>query len=76
MPADSMTNTDQRWYQQPIAWLGLLILVASLAGCISMILLATQHDDPPVANTTETTFKIPATRAPPEAKPAQGQAEQ
>lgn len=71
-----MARTDQHWYQQPIAWLGLLILVASLAGCISMILLAQQHDDPPLANTTETSFKIPATRALPEATPAQGQAKQ
>ncbi|MEO7199706.1 MAG: hypothetical protein ABIY56_05765 [Dokdonella sp.] len=71
-----MTSTDQRWYQQPVAWLGLLILAASLAGCISMIMLAAQHDDPPLANTTETSFKILATRAQPEATPAQEQAEQ
>lgn len=71
-----MTRSNHRWYQQPIAWLGLLIFAASLAGCISMIMLAAQHDDPPLTNTTETSFKIPATRALPEATPAQEQAEQ
>lgn len=33
------------WWRQPVAWLGAAILVASLAGCIAMIVLAERHVD-------------------------------
>ena len=39
------SNRDEAWYRQPILWLGAVILAASLAGCIWMIVLAVQHPD-------------------------------
>lgn len=33
------------WYQQPVLWLGMVVFVASLAGCVWMITLGMQHDD-------------------------------
>ena len=36
-----MTNTSERWYRPPVVWLGAAILLASIAGCIALIVLAT-----------------------------------
>lgn len=36
-----MTNTDERWYRPPVVWLGAAILLASLSGCIALIVVAT-----------------------------------
>ena len=66
-----MSDKDQRWYRQPIAWLGILIFVASMAGCIHLIVLATIYEDPPLAAIDkDISFRIPATRAPSKPPPA------
>jgi len=39
------------WFRQPIVWLGAAILLASVIGCLVMIVLASTHPDPPVATT-------------------------
>jgi len=36
-----MNDANVRWYQPPVVWLGMAILVASLAGCIALIIVAT-----------------------------------
>jgi len=36
-----MTSTEVRWYRPPVIWLGAVILLASLAGCIALIVVAT-----------------------------------
>ncbi len=36
-----MTNTSERWYRPPVMWLGAAILLASIAGCIALIVVAT-----------------------------------
>ncbi|HEY6544312.1 MAG TPA: hypothetical protein VIZ64_05410 [Dokdonella sp.] len=46
------------WYRQPVAWLGLAIFVASLAGCIWMIVLGSRHADEAVP-TGARVFKVP-----------------
>jgi len=40
-----MTNSveatpSESWYQQPVLWLGLAVLVGSIAGCIALIVAA------------------------------------
>ena len=35
-----MSKTDERWYRPPVMWLGALILLGSLAGCIALIITA------------------------------------
>ena len=34
-----------RWYRYPVAWLGMLILLASLAGVGAMIAIAARYPD-------------------------------
>ena len=36
-----MTNPDERWYRPPVVWLGIAVLLASLGGCIALIVVAT-----------------------------------
>jgi len=61
----AMSKSDQRWYLQPIAWLGIAIFVGSLAGCIHLIMLAMANQDPPlVVADKDASFRIPATRKP------------
>jgi hypothetical protein len=36
-----MTNMSERWYRPPVVWLGAAILLASMSGCIALIVLAT-----------------------------------
>jgi hypothetical protein len=36
------------WYRQPVLWLGAAIFIASLAGCVWMIVLGARHADLPL----------------------------
>jgi hypothetical protein len=36
-----MTNMGERWYRPPVVWLGAAILLASICGCIALIVVAT-----------------------------------
>jgi hypothetical protein len=35
-----MSNAAEPWYRPPVVWLGAAILLASLAGCIALIVVA------------------------------------
>jgi len=48
----------ERWYRQPILWLGAALFAAILAGCVWLIVVAQRHADPPVATGGEV-FKVP-----------------
>lgn len=68
--ASSAPLTRRNWYQQPVLWLGVAVFIASLAGCVWMIVLGVRHADTPV-DTAHTVFGVPvsshtsATPAPP-----------
>ena len=34
-----------RWYRYPVAWLGVLVLAASLAGTVALIVIAERYPD-------------------------------
>ncbi|MET0498856.1 MAG: hypothetical protein ABW106_11385 [Steroidobacteraceae bacterium] len=55
-----MTSASERWYRQPIVWLGTAIFCASLAGCIGVIVLASRYEDEPLPVAGERVFKVPA----------------
>ena len=46
------------WYQQPIVWLGMLVFVASMAGCIWLIVVGSRYADTPL-DTSHTVFGVP-----------------
>jgi len=47
-PAEAAPAHAGAWYRQPVLWLGAAILVASLAGCVWMIVLGARHADLPL----------------------------
>lgn len=49
---------QQAWYRQPILWLGFVVFAASLAGCIWMIVLGSQHADQPLPNAGAALMKM------------------
>jgi len=53
------SSTEARWYQLPVVWLGLTILLASAAGCIGIIIAAARYPDEPLPVTTEAVLKMP-----------------
>lgn len=46
------------WHRQPVLWLGIVIFVASLAGCVWMIVLGVHHADTSL-DTSPTVFGVP-----------------
>jgi hypothetical protein len=57
-------STPVRWYRVPVLWLGIALFGASLAGCIGMIVLASQYPDEPVPVGGERLLKMPTTHDP------------
>lgn len=47
------------WFRQPVLWLGALIFLASLVGCIATIVLAWRHADAPVETSGPSVMKVP-----------------
>jgi hypothetical protein len=45
MRAYRESKRRRSWWTQPIAWLGILVLAASLTGCIWLILVAARYGD-------------------------------
>ena len=73
------TGTDRNlragsaWYHQPVAWLGIAVFVASLAGCVWLITVSARYADTPLA-TSDAVFGVPvsahsAARPPPASSP-------
>ncbi|HET6805849.1 MAG TPA: hypothetical protein VFH59_10465 [Frateuria sp.] len=51
LPDETAPAGAGAWYRQPVLWLGAAILVASLAGCVWMIVLGSRHADLPLQTT-------------------------
>ncbi len=75
-------NSEPRreaWYRQPVLWLGIGIFLASMAGCILMIVIGAGSVDPPLPVQGLEILKMPlrrgdeppGSRAPPVMRPPQ-----
>lgn len=51
------------WYHQPVAWLGVAIFLASLAGCIWLIIASLRYDDEALPQSAEQLLKMPLERS-------------
>ncbi|QHS10832.1 hypothetical protein [Sinimarinibacterium sp. NLF-5-8] len=63
-----MTAQGQ-WYRQPTVWLGLLLLLASIAGCAWLIVAAQQYPDPELELSGGKLLKMPIDSAPAQSTP-------
>ncbi|AMN46000.1 putative cbb3-type cytochrome c oxidase accessory protein [Steroidobacter denitrificans] len=52
------------WYHQPVAWLGVLIFLASLAGCVWLIIASLRYDENALPDSGEQLLKMPLERVP------------
>jgi len=55
---DIAARSASAWYRQPVLWLGAFVFVASLAGCVWIIMLGAKHADTPL-DTPHTVFGVP-----------------
>jgi hypothetical protein len=46
------------WYRQPVLWFGIVVFIASLAGCVWLIVVSARHADIPM-DTPHTVFGVP-----------------
>jgi hypothetical protein len=47
------------WYRHPMLWLGGLVLLASIAGCLWLIAMAARYPDPPIDTGSRHNFRVP-----------------
>jgi hypothetical protein len=55
---DRVARRGSAWYQQPVLWLGAVIFIASLAGCVWIIVASARHADVAL-DTSPTVFGVP-----------------
>jgi hypothetical protein len=59
-----MSTARERWCRLPVVWLGAAILLASIAGCIGLIISASRYPDEPVRLSGNELLRVPVTREP------------
>jgi len=62
-------GSGDAWWRQPVLWLGAAILLASLAGCIVMLMLAARHADAPLPQAGREILRVPVARPPSTVEP-------
>lgn len=55
---DLRDSSASSWYRQPVLWLGLAVFVASIAGCIWLIVVSVRYADTPLT-TSPSVFGVP-----------------
>lgn len=56
-------RTTETWWRQPVAWLGVAIFAASIAGCIVMIVLAERNKDEALPTAGKQVLSVPLARS-------------
>lgn len=59
-----MPTARERWYSLPVVWLGAAIFLASIAGCIGLIISASRYPDEPVQLSADELLHVPVAREP------------
>ncbi|HWU75263.1 MAG TPA: hypothetical protein VN043_02055 [Rhodanobacter sp.] len=55
---DPHDRSPPGWHRQPVLWLGIAIFLASIAGCVWLIVVSVRHADTPLA-TSHAVFGVP-----------------
>ncbi len=66
---DTRAPAADRWYRQPIVWLGAGIFAASVFGWLLIIVLGARHADEPLP-VGEQVFRVPLARPAPKPGPS------
>lgn len=57
-------GSRSQWYHQPVAWVGVLLFLASLAGCVWLLVASLRYDERALPGTGEQLLKMPLERVP------------
>ncbi|MEO9079108.1 MAG: hypothetical protein ABI268_07315 [Rhodanobacter sp.] len=55
---DAHDSSTSSWYRQPVLWLGMVVFLASMAGCVWLIVVSVRYADTPL-NTSPSVFGVP-----------------
>jgi hypothetical protein len=55
-------GASQSAWRQPVVWLAATIFIASIIGCVVIILLASGQDESPAGSATDYLMKVPINR--------------
>lgn len=58
--ANDPAGSSNRWYHQPIAWLGIAITVLLISACIWTVMISLRYTDHPQHGATPTVLGVPA----------------
>ena len=56
---DAHDHPASGWYRQPVLWLGIAVFLASIGGCIWLIVVSVRYADTPLT-TAPSVFGVPA----------------
>lgn len=59
MTTNDSKRSDNHWYHQPIAWLGIAVTLILLSACIWTVVVSTGYTDVPVEGNTRTLLHMP-----------------
>ena len=62
-----MAAHGERWYREPVLWLAASILLASVVGCIGLVVLAARLPADPAPPAGETVLRVPVAQEAPRA---------
>jgi hypothetical protein len=68
-PHDIAADMASAWYRQPVLWLGLIVFLASIAGCVWIIVMSVRYADTPL-ETSHAVFGVPVSAHSSRARPA------
>ena len=67
---DNPCHVGSTWYHQPVVWLGIAVFLASIAGCVWLIVVSVRYADTPLT-TAHAVFGVPvSTHSAPRSLPA------
>ena len=56
---DNANPAASAWYHQPVLWLGLAVFLASLAGCVWLIVVSARYADTPLSTIPHSVLGVP-----------------
>ena len=57
---ENTAHVASAWYHQPVLWLGVVVFVASIAGCVWLIVVSVRYADTPLSTSSQAVFGMPA----------------
>jgi len=60
---NDITGNRNRWYHQPIAWLGIIVTLTLIVACAWTVMISLRYTDTPTHGDVPTVLGVPAPAA-------------